>query len=139
MSVTGTPLAGTNGKVTTGIGPTTINAEEWSVEPEVDVIRTTNFESGGFHELIPGNARARVRIKGFWDAGLNPHEDPPNFVVGQFVTSTKLYTTDGSPAKYFDLPRLLVVRTPVLCNVNGRVELEVEFETDGPFTYPQDA
>jgi hypothetical protein len=54
------------------------------------------------------------------------------------VTSTRLYTTDGAPAKYFDLPRLLVVRTPVQCNVNGRVELEVEFETDGPFTYPQD-
>jgi hypothetical protein len=135
MAVTGTPIAGTDGRVTTGVSNFVINADEFRVTPVVDVIKTTNFESNSKHEVIPGNDKADVTIKGFWDLSKNPGASPPNFKVGQFVLNTKLYTTKTG-TKFFDFPRLLVVSTPVVNTAEGRVDIEVSFTTDGTYSYP---
>lgn len=133
MAVTGTPIAGYEGRVE--INGTVVKLEKWSVTPQAQDIKTTNFESGGFDEGITGIRSADIEFSGFWDAASNPHSNPPGFQAGDILTNVYLYVRVTGNRR-FTFPKMRVISVPVQNSVEGRVELSVRGKSDGPFTYP---
>lgn len=136
----GTPIGGWEGRVQ--IGTLFINLEEWEVTPAADPIETQNYESLGsdglpYKEGIFGFIGAKVRFKGFWDAALNPHVTTgPNLRAGVIIATPVLLYVRKTGVRCFTFPQFRCTSTPVVSQAKTRVDISVEGENQGQFTYP---
>lgn len=136
----GTPLSGTEGRVE--VNGTVINLRKWSVNPQVNDIVTTNFESTGtddmtYEEGISTGVRScEISFEGFWDSGANPHASPPNFKAGQTIFSVFLYVRKTGNRR-FEFAGMRILSVPVSVEVDGKVELVVNGRSNQEFSYPE--
>lgn len=132
-------LRGVDGRVT--INSTNVNAEEYEHADQADDIPAIGFEDVDaptgitFDDGATGVVGANVSFKGYWDLNLNPHTDPPKIKVGQRLTGCKLYLQKGG-TKCFTYSILRLLSTRVGAQLRGRVDLQVQSKTGGPFTWP---
>ena len=59
------------------VGATNLNLAEWSASYSAADLDTTNFEDGGYTTGLIGPYNLDWSLKGSWDAGQNPQDDPP--------------------------------------------------------------
>lgn len=108
---------------------------EWEVDPSAGEFDTSNFEGMGFEDAEATLRRATGTVRGFWDAGNNPHSNPPNIKDGATLLNLQLFVADlGSPHWFF--PKYLVLRVPVRAIVTSGIMFEFHFRNKGLFKYP---
>jgi hypothetical protein len=133
----GTPKSAKNAKVRIGaVGGGqnfVLYAASWKVEPEVNYDDTTSFEDQGFETQAPCVAKATVEISGFFDAGANPYDGPPQIRPGSQI-SAKLFLEDGAPA--WDFPKLDITTAPMTAEVKGVLKITINGKAWGSFSYP---
>lgn len=128
----GTPLAAKNARVQ--IEAVNINMASWNVSMNTQDIDVTSFEDGGFYVPLAGVRKAEVRVKGYWDSGDNPHDDPPDIQDGEALTNVRLYP-DQNAGDYWDFPAMMVTGVTISAEVNGKVEIEFTAVSNGTFVY----
>ena len=137
--ITGEPIAGTDGRVS--VGGIELNFDKWQLSPRAADILTTNFEStdddgNTWEEGITGIRGMDLTASGFWDLSQNPHTDPPNLQAGEVISNVLCYVSKEND-KFFSIPFLRLLTTPVAADVNGRMEITITGKTNGKVQYPQ--
>ncbi len=118
------------------IGVTAYYAQEWEVTDETNFDDTTNFEGSGFGEQVACIKRARIRINGWWDAGANPFDNPPNIKSGNRLATVKLYLGGVNSSVFWSFPFVDVVSSVHGGRVDQKINLTLELMSFGPFTAP---
>jgi len=113
----------------------TITAKKWEVRPTADALDTTNFEGSGFATWLPGIYQADFTIEADWDSVGDPFTNPPNFVIGSYVTNVKLFTNTLNSA-FWSFPTALIIETPMSAAVRETISFTFTCKAHGTFVYP---
>ena len=115
-----------------------IQANEWSVEPQIDTIDVSNFEGSvtgvdvGFKDYVNGLRGAQLSIEGWMRADLNYFDAFGG--EGSYV-SVVLYTQDlGSP--FFHFPVALLSKMSISAKMNDIMRCNFSLMNRGPYFYP---
>jgi len=128
-----TPVSGKNGRVT--CDGTTLYLTEWTVREHTDQLDTTNFESLGFGEQVPGILQATITLSGYYDVGIPPMADPPNLGSGSQVANLNCIINKTLNNKYL-FPIADVEDSEVKVPVRGRVDFTATLKSNGTYTRP---
>lgn len=134
-------MATSGGKFRSGkTGRTTVNAQtiknnEWDVTYRGADLDTTNFESNGYEEGLTGLIGADWTIKGDWDAGVNPYDNPPGLYPRDDGVNMVLYpkVADNKP---FTFPLWRCDSTRVGVRTDGKVTFDASGKSQGSFSIP---
>lgn len=129
----GTPLSGTDGRMQ--INGVNLNVEEWDGEETVHDEDTTSFEDGGYETGVTSTRVFDFSGKGYWDAAVNPHSNPPNLIAGQTLTNCRMYVSKASNL-FANVPSARCLRIKITNKVKGRVDFEFSAKSQGSFTLP---
>lgn len=106
---------------------------KWQATPESAMLDTSNFYGQGFEDQIAGLRKLDVHIEGWYDSANCPYDAPLNLQDGQ-VVSFILYTNlVGSPNW---IGSGLVKGQPMIADVHGRVDVNVDLKAKGQFVSP---
>lgn len=117
------------------IGATVVVAKQWDVEPQVDELDVTNFESGGFHEVIGGIKKITVNIQ-LDDNGLENIYDV--IQAGSTATNVKLYLNDTA-GPFWNIPYLFINRMPQRADVKAAMSDTIQGTGTATWSYPTGA
>jgi hypothetical protein len=124
---------GKDGKVQWGT--TILGVKLWEVVERGDDLDTTNTLSQGLDEGLVGVKGCEIRLEMDWDAGKNPHDDPP----GIFVRD------DGGPVKFWEnatdnifwnFPVVRVLEATNGGPVRGLISYNCRIKSNGAYTPP---
>jgi hypothetical protein len=73
-----------------------------------------------------------------WDAAANPMDDPPGLYPGAVLTDLSLYLDEAATAQgpFWDMPKALILGTPMNAMVDALIHLTVNGANKGPFGRP---
>jgi hypothetical protein len=128
-----TPLSAKNAKVR--INNVVYTAKRWVVTPVADEIDTSNFEGAGFTDRIAGLSDCEFTVDADWDSAGNNFANPPNIVIGQTLSTVKLFLNDTSSV-FWLFPSALITTTPTTAEVRGAIIVSFTAKNKGTFTYP---
>lgn len=117
-----------------------IISNEWSLEPQVDTIDVSNFESVvagqyGYKDYVNGLRGAQITVQGWLSSQVNYFEGGYNLVDGAYVNELKLYTNDlASP--FWRFPTVLVNKVSVNAKVLDIMRSTFSFMNRGEYFYP---
>lgn len=134
MSVTGTPISGTDGKIL--YGATEVFGDKWTVTPATGDIPTPNYGGGGFDEGLTGGLKsAEFQFEGFFDAA-NPPFSVLGLTSGNQTTALKLFVSRTNNS-FFNFPKWRLLKAPVVSEVDNKVvRITINGKSDGPWFYP---
>jgi hypothetical protein len=117
------------------IGATVVVAKQWDVEPQVDELDVTNFEGGGYHEVIGGIKKLTVNIQ-LDDNGLENIYDV--IKPGDDAALVKLYLNDTA-GPFWYIPYLFISRMPQRADVKAAMSDTIQGTGNGSWSYPTGA
>lgn len=130
----GTPLSAKNCKAR--FNNQILFCQKWTVKPKSTPLDVSNFEGGGFEDVIGGLRGLEVDFEGWWDGGANMFDAPLDVQDGVTLVNIKLYTNDtGSP--YWNIPIALVTSVEQPADVHDRIMYRFSMKCKGGFVYPQ--
>lgn len=124
-----------NAKVRLGAGATVLTAKSWTVTSEADELDTTNFESGGYTEVIGGIKKLTVQIEIDWDSAANPFDSPRSIIPGSTISTVKLYVNDTT-GPYWSIPTLFIRSVSNPAEVRQTVRVSINGTGSGSYTLP---
>ena len=117
------------------LGATVLTAKSWTATSEADELDVTNFEGGGYTEVIGGVKKLTVQIEIDWDAAANPFDAPRTLTPGSTVATVKLYLNDTT-GPYWDIPILFIRSASNPMEVRQSARLSINGTGSGTFTHP---
>lgn len=129
----GTWRVGTNGRLT--INGINLNIVECTIAVTIDDFDTTHYESTGIEGKMGPYPEATVTVKGNWDAGRNPYDNPPNLTPGQIVSSVSIYENVTDNVSW-SFPYMRVISSNNGVPSRGLVTFEAQLKSNGTFTFP---
>lgn len=128
-----TPRSAQNAKVRLNNG-VVLTAKSWNVVTKADKLDTTNMESAGYAENIPGIQDLEFTIEFALDAAANPYDSPRLLIVTQLQSNIKLYLNDTS-GPYWDLDGY-IYENNCKADVRGLLEGTVRGSATGVYVEP---
>ena len=129
----GTPISGTDGRFQ--INGINLNVEEFEAEETTTDTDTTSFEDAGYETGVTSTRVLEVTGRGYWDAGQNPHSNPPNLVPSQNATSVVLFVSKSLNYRV-TCATMRVLRIKITGRVKGRIDFEFSMKSQGAFFLP---
>jgi hypothetical protein len=119
----------------------TLVRSNWRVTPRNPLEDTSNFEGLGFTDQIAVLTGADITVGGWFDAGQNEYDSPPNLIAGRTYSvgvdggglALFLKDLDGP---YFFFPAWIISEPPVTSDVHGIVLFEFAAKSKSIFYYP---
>lgn len=130
----GTPISGKNARVQ--VNGTTLNMAEFTIDEQATEIEGYNFESGGYDETTFGKLVVNVTVRGMWDAGANPHANPPNLNPGVTAVNLYIYTSTIYNTTPWIFPLFNIFSGRSSGQADGRIEFEFSGKSSGSFSRP---
>lgn len=113
-----------------------IQAAEWTVETDGGLVDITTFEDAGFEKSTRGVRRARITVRGFWDAAANLHANPPQLLDGYENTNLKLYPSGIAVNLPWTFPVYTIEKVRMMSQVREGIKLDFDARNFGTWTYP---
>lgn len=131
-----------NAKVRSGAGGATVTAKKWTVDDDADELEVSNFEGGGFADVITGLQRATITVEVDLDgqaASTNPWDvTGVQWISGRDINNLVLYLNDvGGPSWVFPQVRCIKGNNPSDVKQQGMVTFT--FKSRGFYTRPSGA
>lgn len=123
--------SGKNGRVT--IGGSILKVTEWEVSPKVEKLDTTNSESGGTGEYIPGVTDLDFTISFDYNVGNTPAHF--SVLAPGLTVAAVLFIRDSSGPSW-TISTGLVTDGEVKSSVRGKVSCRVRGCSSGGYTVP---
>lgn len=132
-------IAGTDGRL--AIDGTNLNLDQYSLEIQADGIPAVGFEDVAADGAIwdqtkPGMRRGKLKASGYWDAGLNPHDDPPGITVGAELTNVHLFVSKTTNRYYVCGDSITVLSCTIDNKIKDRVNFSFSADCNGEVVYP---
>jgi len=124
-----------NAKVRIGAGATVLTAKSWTVTSEADELDVTNFEGGGYTEVIGGIKKITVQIELDLDGAANPFDSPRSITPGSTIVTVKLYLNDTT-GPYWSIPTLYIRSCSNPMEVRQSARLSISGTGTGSFVHP---
>ena len=128
-------LAGKLGRVT--VDSTNIGVETFELDINSEKQETTNSESSGWREFVAGISGWSGSFSATYDAGQNPHADPPDINQGNILAASfilEVGATNEANGTYSG--NIFVESVKISLDVQGKVKYDVTFTGTGQLTIP---